>query len=149
MRDAHSVGEGAGRQTREAAAVRIVLVCGSRDRAVVSYGFVEQAMPRYLTPGDGSVLVIHGGAGGTDEYVDHWCHINGIHTAEIKALWDWNRRKGNERVAGPIRNGVMAALKPAECLAFPGGRGTADMVRRMEAAGVPVTKVSDTRKHGS
>lgn len=38
--------------------------------------------------------------------------------------------------AGPIRNSFMLALGPDLVLAFPGGRGTADMVRQASEAGV-------------
>lgn len=122
--------------------MRIVLVCGSRDQGVVSYGLVASVLPKHFTPGDRNVLVVHGGAAATDSYVDHWCRAHGIHTAEVAALWEYYREQGNVRSAGPIRNDVMAALRPTECLAFPGGRGTADMVRKMEALGIPITRVA-------
>lgn len=51
---------------------------------------------------------------------------------------DWRRGKG----AGPERNARMLAEGwPDLVVAFPGGRGTADMVRRAKAAGVRVVEV--------
>jgi hypothetical protein len=47
--------------------------------------------------------------------------------------------KKHGRAAGPIRNQRMLDKgKPDLVVAFPGGRGTADMIRRAERAGVPV-----------
>ena len=47
--------------------------------------------------------------------------------------------------AGPIRNSKMLAEgKPEMVLAFPGGRGTANMVKRARSAGVSVCEVSRT-----
>lgn len=45
--------------------------------------------------------------------------------------------------AGPLRNQRMvdALPKPVLCIAFPGGRGTADCVSRARAAGIPVIEV--------
>jgi hypothetical protein len=47
------------------------------------------------------------------------------------------------RKAGPIRNQRMLEEgKPDLVMAFPGGRGTADMVRRGKEAGVEVIEVT-------
>lgn len=49
--------------------------------------------------------------------------------------------------AGPIRNQHMLDIgKPDVVLAFPGGRGTEDMIRRAEKAGVPVKRIGDVFK---
>jgi len=50
---------------------------------------------------------------------------------------DWET---HGRAAGPIRNEKMLTWKPDLVVAFPGGVGTADLVRRAEAAGVPVQR---------
>ncbi len=43
------------------------------------------------------------------------------------------------KAAGPIRNARMLAEgKPDLVVAFPGGRGTADMLRRVREAGIEV-----------
>jgi hypothetical protein len=52
---------------------------------------------------------------------------------------DW---KKHGRAGGPIRNQQMLDEgKPDLVVAFPGGKGTADMVRRARAAGIPVMEV--------
>lgn len=54
-------------------------------------------------------------------------------------LADWNTH-GNS--AGPIRNKQMLDEgKPDLILAFPGGKGTADMIRQVSAARLPVLTV--------
>lgn len=56
---------------------------------------------------------------------------------------DWEKYG---KQAGPIRNGWMINIgEPDVCLAFPGGKGTANCVMQAEAAGIPVYNVSDGR----
>lgn len=110
-----------------------VLVCGGRDYSD------REAVERHLgtlaaTAGrDGAtLLLIHGNAPGADRLCGLVAAERGIHSAAVSALWD---RYGNS--AGPIRNSAMLALGPDMVLVFPGGRGTADMVRQAAEAGVP------------
>ncbi len=52
---------------------------------------------------------------------------------------EWNL---HGRTAGPVRNRRMIEEgKPDLVLAFPGGQGTADLVRRARAAGIEVREV--------
>lgn len=63
---------------------------------------------------------------------------NGINRTVFKADWSKDGRK-----AGPVRNSVMLSVgKPDLVIAFPGGRGTADMVRKAKAKGVPVEELA-------
>lgn len=49
-----------------------------------------------------------------------------------------------DRSAGPKRNQRMLDKgKPDLVLAFPGGDGTADMVRKAKSAGVPIIEVAE------
>lgn len=111
-----------------------ILVCGGReynDREAV-----EREL-RHLTAQQlGEVVVITGGYAGADSLAAHEAHRLGFHVAEVRALWETY-----DRAAGPRRNKAMLALQPTLVLAFPGGRGTADMIRQAEAAGIPVRKV--------
>jgi RNA-splicing ligase RtcB len=43
--------------------------------------------------------------------------------------------------AGPRRNARMVEWKPDVVIAFPGNRGTADMVEKAESDGIPVRQV--------
>ena len=79
------------------------------------------------------VKVIDGGADGADQVAHEWAISRTIVTVRVRAEW---KRYG--RRAGPIRNGRMLEMKPDLVIAFPGGAGTADMVRQAIAAGVEV-----------
>lgn len=82
-------------------------------------------------------LIIHGGAEGADSIADHWASLRWCHCSVYMADWDTYGK-----AAGPRRNAEMLAnSKPDLVVAFPGGRGTADMVRRARAAGVRVVEV--------
>jgi hypothetical protein len=80
--------------------------------------------------------LIHGGASGADRLAGEWAVSRGIPVEVYPADW---QKYG--RAAGPIRNQRMIAERPAMVVAFPGGRGTADMVRRVRQAGVELIVV--------
>ena len=107
-----------------------VLVCGGRDyRDAPRVAFVL----RSLRPS----LIAHGGARGADLLARDWATGDGVPQCAYPADWE---KYG--RAAGPRRNADMLAhFKPDLVVAFPGGRGTADMVERALAAGVNVVKV--------
>jgi hypothetical protein len=82
--------------------------------------------------------LIHGDAPGADRLAAAWAKDTGL--AEFGELLafpaDWEKH-GN--AAGPIRNQQMLDEgKPDMVIAFPGGIGTANMVRLARKAGVPV-----------
>lgn len=81
--------------------------------------------------------VVHGGAPGADAlagaWAQAWAQARSIPVEVFPA--DWKRFRLR---AGPLRNQQMADAGADACLAFPGGGGTADMVRRARAAGIPV-----------
>lgn len=81
--------------------------------------------------------VIHGGAKGADTLAGEWAEGAGIPVRVFKA--DWHK---HGRSAGPIRNKQMLVEgKPDIVVAFPGGRGTQNMVNQAEKAGVKVFRV--------
>jgi len=70
--------------------------------------------------------VVHGAARGADALADAWGYTMAVPVERVPADW-----KANGRAAGPIRNQKMLdEHKPTVVIAFPGGRGTADMVAR-------------------
>lgn len=82
--------------------------------------------------------MIAGGARGADTMARHLAHAWNVRFRAFAADW-----KTHGRAAGPIRNQRMLDEgKPDLVVAFPGGRGTADMVRRARAAGVPVMEIA-------
>lgn len=116
-----------------------VLVTGGRDYADRQAVFHELDA---LQSKHGYLVVIQGGANGADSFARMWCcqkkQCDMVMMINVPADW-----RTHGKAAGPIRNQAMLdECRPNLVLAFPGGRGTADMVRRAEAAGVPVTRIS-------
>lgn len=111
-----------------------VLVCGGRDFSdkVAVWGWLQAL---HLSRGIG--MVIHGGASGADRLAAEWAKAEGVPATAYPASW-----KQHGRAAGPIRNHQMLTFgQPDVVVAFPGGRGTADMVRRARGAGIKVVEV--------
>lgn len=78
--------------------------------------------------------IIHGCASGADSEAYIWSQMACAYHAPFRADW-----RTHGKAAGPIRNQRMIDEgKPDLVVAFPGGRGTADMVRRARSAGVEV-----------
>lgn len=106
-----------------------VLVCGGRTYND-HYQF-DEAMKLLPTR---PTLIIQGGAKGADSLAGMWAKDQGVFAIQMDALW-----KAHGNGAGPKRNQAMIDIgKPDYCVAFPGGSGTADMIRRCEFHGVPV-----------
>lgn len=109
-----------------------VLVCGGRDYADRAYLW---SILDGLGPPEVSVIM-SGMARGADTLAAQWATRFGFPLLKFPANWE---RDG--KAAGPIRNQRMLDEgKPDVVVAFPGGRGTADMVRRAEKAGVRVIR---------
>ncbi len=110
-----------------------VLVCGGRDyddEARV-FAVLDEIKPTFI---------IEGGARGADSLARRWSlrNLSANNHLAIKAQWDVNGK-----AAGPIRNQKMLDKgKPDLVVAFPGGNGTADMVRRARRAGIEVWEIS-------
>jgi len=82
-------------------------------------------------------LLIEGGAGGADTLARQWAFNNGIQVATFHANWD--HYKG---YAGPLRNQAMADQRPDGLIAFPGGKGTAGMIKICEEMDIKVMKIA-------
>jgi hypothetical protein len=113
-----------------------VLVCGGRDYDDKDYVFRQ--LDR-LHAAKGVECIIHGNARGADSLAKLWAITRGIPHLPYPA--DWNT---HGKSAGPIRNREMLAdSKPDGVVAFPGGKGTSDMVTISRAAGVKVWDLRD------
>lgn len=109
----------------------VILFTGGRDFSDVAR--VEKVLDGLLANFP-SAAFAQGGARGADRLVREWCKKRGQPCITMDAQWDAH---GNS--AGPIRNQWMLEyLRPNFLVAFPGGTGTADMVRRARAQGVNV-----------
>lgn len=119
-----------------------VLICGGRDFTDVA--LMRRAIMKHVgqLPGPPrlTVTLVHGAARGADSLA-----------ARIAAEWHWPvvaypaDWKTHGKAAGSIRNQQMLDTKPDLVLAFPTpqSRGTWDMVRRAQAAGVRTIVVTE------
>lgn len=115
-----------------------ILVTGGRnydDITAVLDALTPETSKAYAS--GGTVTIVHGGARGADALVASVARKFGWGEEAHPADWGTHGR-----AAGPIRNQHMADLGADLLLAFPGGRGTADMVRRATAAGIPVRHIT-------
>ena len=109
-----------------------IIVCGGRDYKDGS------TVARVLSALDLSdTVIVHGAASGADDLAHSWCRTYGVYAERHPA--DWN---AHGKAAGPIRNQQMLDAGADLVIAFPGGRGTDDMVRRARAAGVTTLMVA-------
>lgn len=99
----------------------ITLICGGRN-FTGHYKFDEAMKLLPFKP----TLIVHGGANGADTLADGWAKHHGIYPVRIDPLWGFY---GNP--AGSKRNQAMLDIMNIQyCIAFPGGTGTADMIKR-------------------
>ncbi len=113
-----------------------VIICGGRDHPPFTLEDI------YWLNSLGITKVITGGARGVDLWAADWATVKGLPLTVYEADWETFGK-----AAGPIRNARMLwdlVLADPETeiavVVFPGGRGTADMVRRAEQTGVRVIK---------
>lgn len=111
-----------------------VLVCGGRDFVPGWKDYAELASA--LTPFD---TLIEGGARGADRFARDFAVGLNCKVETFNADW-----KKYGKAAGAIRNQAMIEARPDLVLAFPGGAGTADCVRRARKAGIEVRLVEWT-----
>jgi len=108
-----------------------LLVCGGRDfeNKLGLYAALDAVHRKKPI-----TVLVHGGATGADRLAGLWASENKVRVEVYAADWD-----GQGKAAGPIRNQRMIDHgKPDAAVAFAGGSGTADMVRRLESAGIKV-----------
>jgi hypothetical protein len=132
----------------------IVLVCGGRDFGEPASadgtprpGWVEESALVRATldrlHAEGPIRIVEGGAPGADRRAQDWAADRRVPCRTMRA--DWSRYG---KAAGPRRNAEMLAVLVAErdrgadvlVVAFPGGKGTADMVARARRAGLRVVE---------
>lgn len=109
----------------------VIIVCGGRDYNNVSAVYHALHIAHQKR---GITLIIEGGATGADRLARQWAQENDVPIQTFEAEWE---KYG--KAAGPKRNEQMLEEGNADgVIAFPGGRGTADMVSKAKAAGVKV-----------
>lgn len=135
-----------------------VIVCGGRR-----YGNLKNVVDA-LSGFPSDTIIVHGSATGADRLAHRAARELGFDVEPHPANWS---RCGEDcppghlreikRVAarsiyvdpycptaGFRRNQEMADAGADLCIAFPGGSGTEDMVRRAEKAGIPVKRIERT-----
>ncbi len=111
-----------------------ILVCGGRNfhKTDIVYTQLEWINQTY-----GIEEMCQGGARGVDTIAAGWAGFMRVPNRTYPAAWyEYGKN------AGPIRNKHMLEhFKPDLVVAFPGGPGTANMIKLAEGAGVDVMKV--------
>lgn len=116
-----------------------VLVTGGRDYN--DRESVKQALDvLHITEGP-ITTIIAGGARGADYWAEWWAKEHEKTVDYVRFPADWNKYK---KGAGAIRNQQMIDEgKPDLILAFPGNRGTRDMLQRAKRAGLRIVESED------
>jgi len=95
-----------------------IIVCGGRN--FFSYPVVQLVLDRFNI-----TELAHGGAVGTDSLAGAYAKANDIPYKVYKADWD-----KHGKAAGMIRNKEMLKdFDPYLVIAFPGGKGTENMIQ--------------------
>lgn len=114
-----------------------VLVCGGRnfdDWDLFTKEMLRHVLDKYDTE---NIIIIQGGAKGADFMAKMWAKWIGVSSLEYNAVWS---KYGN--AAGYIRNKQMLEEgKPDFVIAFPGGKGTANMIQLSKEAKVEVIQI--------
>ena len=104
-----------------------ILVCGGRNYRDRTRMFVT--LDR-IHEKAAITTVVHGAARGGDTLAAEWAECRCVRCEPYPADW---QRDGKQ--AGYIRNRRMLDARPDAVIAFPGGPGTAHMVRRPNSQG--------------
>lgn len=114
----------------------IIIVCGGRDyvNRIHVFSVLSELHSQCAITG-----VVNGGAHGADSLATEWADSVGVKA--VIFFPDWRKYKNS---AGPIRNRRMASESRAElCVAFPGGRGTQDMIDAATERGISVMMAAE------
>ena len=116
-----------------------LLVTGSRY--LNDYNYFSKEMDKFCSSHSIPTTVIHGAARGADTLASRWVReMNSMrnHDPIITEIEEPAKWKLHGKAAGPIRNQLMLVEhKPDMVLAFPGGKGTANMIKIARWNGVP------------
>jgi len=116
-----------------------VIVCGGRDynNQKRVFDVLDALRKQYIC----RIILVHGAAKGADFLAGSWARLARIRAEGVEEEphpADWNK---HGKAAGMIRNREMLEAGAELVIAFPGGRGTANMVSIAEKAGVPVRRI--------
>lgn len=117
-----------------------VLVCGGRNYSDSSAVDSILDCAHRTAP---ISLLIAGGASGADSLAVSWARSFRAVPYHIEYAY-WSKFGA---AAGPMRNQKMLEMNPDVVIAFPGGKGTSDMIRKAMKKGVPVYQVPIEWQH--
>lgn len=118
-----------------------LMLCGGRHFEDVQV--IQQELARLHAEQPVTVL-IHGSASGLGAAAEAWARRNDIHIVRYPPNWELHGKK-----AESMRNAFMIQdSRPDLVLAFPGGRHTADLVRRAGAANIAVVSAAPLAETG-
>jgi len=107
-----------------------ILVCGGRNFMDIT--LMNKVLREYPIG-----TIIEGGAKGADTLAYLWGNKHDVEVITYPP--EWNKYG---KAAGPIRNQTMLDQEsPDLVIAFPGGRGTEDMIARAKKANIPTRVV--------
>lgn len=107
-----------------------VLVCGGRNYTDYEQLYtVLDKLPNFTE-------LVEGGARGADHLAGQYADSRGVDHITMWANW-----KAYGKSAGFKRNSKMLGSKPDLVVAFPGGAGTANMIKLAKEAGIEVMKI--------
>lgn len=111
-----------------------ILICGGRDYSNVDSvaHIIKEALRDFK-----DIVIIQGGATGADRLAKEFCERMGIPCITMFAPWSALGPR-----AGTLRNEWMLKYcNPDMVIAFPGGKGTANMLKQAKDAGILNFKV--------
>lgn len=119
--------------------MKIVIVTGGRNYTNVDAvrGALHAEKPD---------MVVQGGAPGADKLAARWARAVGVQLVTFEAMWDVHgKAAGSKRNEMMVRFGEAMVLTDdshsVRVIAFPGGRGTEDVIKRAEDFGFPVLRI--------
>lgn len=113
-----------------------VLICGGRS--FYNERLFNETMDKLIAATTPFTCIVHGGAPGADSLADRYARRHSIDVKVYKADWT-----SYGRFAGPMRNEKMLDDNPdiELVIAFPGGFGTADMVKKAKKRKIIVLEI--------
>lgn len=117
-----------------------VLICGGRDYTNTNQ--FNRFMHNFVAENGPITCIVQGGQSGADAMARFYANqrILTIFLQTYRAEWEIYGR-----AAGPLRNQKMLEKNPdiAWVIAFPGGRGTANMVEQARERGFNVIEIKE------
>ena len=109
-----------------------VLVCGGRHYSNKELLF--EVLNNVEQDAEYNICILQGGYSGADNLAKEWAEFRGVPCLTMHAWWNHYGKS-----AGPKRNEWMLIYtRPTLVIAFPGGRGTAHMIKVATEKGVKV-----------